>query len=62
LINNKIRQIEEESNKNDARKLFKEYFCDLQTISSGTEKLISENVILSNSEEAPPPPHAPIIK
>ena len=31
-----------------------QYFCDLQT-SSGTEELISENVILSNSEVVPPP-------
>jgi len=89
-INNKVRQIEEASNKNDARKFLKEvqffnkqksvlpisckhesgnilsehrdilrrwrqYFGDLQTISSGTEELISENVILSNFDEVPPP-------
>jgi len=33
----------------------RQYFCDLQTISSGTQELISEKVILSNSEEVPPP-------
>jgi hypothetical protein len=91
-INNKIRQIEEASNKNDARKFFKEaqffnkqksvlpifckdkscnilsehgdilrrwrqYFCDLQTINTRTEELISKNIILSNAEEVPPPTH-----
>jgi len=33
----------------------RQYFCDLQTISSRTEESISENIILSNSEEVPPP-------
>ena len=32
---------------------WRQYFCDLQTISSGIEELISKNVILSNSEEVP---------
>jgi len=89
-INKKIRQIEEASNKNDARHFFKEaqyfnkqksvlptfckdksgnilsghgdilrrwrqYFCDLQTINTRTEDLISESIILSNAEEVPPP-------
>jgi len=39
----------------DILQRWRQYFCDLQTISSGTEELISENVILSNSEEVPPP-------
>jgi len=39
----------------DILRRWRQYFCDLQTISSGTEELISENVILSNSEEVPPP-------
>jgi len=91
-INNKIRQIEEASNKNDARKFLKEaqffnkqqsvlsifckdkngntlseqgdilrrwrqYFCDLQTINTRSEELISENIISSNAEEVPPPTH-----
>ena len=38
----------------DILRRWRQYFCDLQT-SSGTEELISENVILSNSEEVPPP-------
>ena len=38
----------------DTVRRWRQYFCDLQT-SSGTEELISENVILSNSEEVPPP-------
>jgi len=39
----------------DILRSWRKYFCDLQTISSGTEELISEIVILSNSEEVPPP-------
>ena len=39
----------------DILRRWKQYFCNLQTISSGTVELISENVILSNSEEIPPP-------
>ena len=83
-------KFEEASNKNDARKFFKEaqffnkqksvlpifckdkngnilsehgdilrrwrqYFCDLQTINTRTEELISENIISSNAERVPPP-------
>jgi hypothetical protein len=89
-INNKIKQIEEASNKNYTRKFFKEvqffnkqqsvlplfckdkngntlsehgdilrrwgqYFCDLQTINTRSEELISENIISSDAEEVPPP-------
>jgi len=39
----------------DILRRWRQYFCYLQTISSGTEELISENVILINSEEVPPP-------
>jgi len=39
----------------DILRMWRQYFCDLQTISSGTEESISENIILSNSEEVPLP-------
>jgi len=39
----------------DILQRWRQYFCDLQTISSGTVELISKNIILSNSEEVPPP-------
>jgi len=39
----------------DIVRRWRQYFCDLQTINTKTEELISENVILSNAEEVPPP-------
>jgi hypothetical protein len=89
-INNKIKQIEEASNKNETRKFFKEvqffnkqqlvlptfgkdksgntllehgdilqrwrkYFCDLQSMNASFEELSSENTILNNVKEVPPP-------
>jgi len=89
-INNKIKQIEETSNKNEMRTFFKEaqyfnkqqlllpifckdksgnilserrdilqrwkqYFCDSQSTNTRHKKLISENTILNNVEEVPPP-------
>ena len=39
----------------DILRMWRQYFCDLQTISTRTKELITENTILSNAEEVPPP-------
>ena len=37
----------------DILRRWRQYFCDLQTINTRPEELISENIILSNAEEVP---------
>jgi len=46
----------------DILRRWRQYFCDLQTINSRTEELISENIILSNSEQVPPPTYYEVNK
>jgi len=46
----------------DILRRWRQYFCDLQTINYRTEELISENIILSNSEQVPPPTYYEVNK
>jgi hypothetical protein len=39
----------------DILQRWKQYFCDLQSTNARSKELISENTILNNIEEVPPP-------
>ena len=39
----------------DILQRWRQYFCELQTTNVRSEELISENTILNNTEEVPPP-------
>ena len=46
----------------DILQRWKQYFCDLQSTNARHKELISENTVLNNVEEVPPPTNYQVIK